>query len=230
MKRKHYLIALLSITIIIVATLVITSFRSGKVNLEQVKAPQKGEEIAVIKTNYGVMKMRLFPKIAPKAVENFTTQAKKGYYDGKTFYRIKKDYFIHAASPETDKPESIWGKYFEDEFDEKYIHINGAVSLANMGEADTNASEFFIVHNKKVEDDIMQTMEDLEADGDYAKDIVNAYKKLGGVPDYDMKYTVFGQVYEGLEVVDKIADVEVDEQNFPKKDVIIQSIKIEKYK
>ncbi|BCN28873.1 peptidylprolyl isomerase [Anaeromicropila herbilytica] len=227
MKIKKTISLILPLTTIL---LIATSCSSKKVKLEQLKPPSKGEEIVVMKTNYGDIKIRLFPKVAPKAVENFKTQIKRGYYDGKTFYRTKKDYFIQGGSNGDILRDSIWGKYYEDEFDKDYIHIRGSLCNANLGEPDTNGSAFFIVQNKKVEEDLVDTMNDLVDEGAYSKDIANAYKQLGGVPDYDMKYTVFGQVYEGMNTVDKIANVEVDESDKPKKEVVIESAKIEKYK
>ena len=60
--------------------------------LKQLMKPENNEEIAIIKTNHGDIKLRLFPEVAPKAVENFTTHARDGYYDGISFHRIIKDF------------------------------------------------------------------------------------------------------------------------------------------
>ena len=76
--------------------------------LEQLKPPAKGEEIAVIITNHGTIKARLFSEIAPKAVENFKTHAKNGYYDGVTFHRVIKDFMIQG---ETRRYRNGWRKY-----------------------------------------------------------------------------------------------------------------------
>ena len=66
----------------------------GKTQYNQLKAPKKGEKIAIIKTNMGEIKIRLFPEIAPKSVENFTTLAKEQFYDGYTFARVEEDFLI----------------------------------------------------------------------------------------------------------------------------------------
>lgn len=76
---------------------------------------QEGEEIAVITVKgYGEIKVRFFPDEAPKAVENFTTHAKEGYYDGLTFHRVIADFMIQGGDPKGDGTggESIWGEGF----------------------------------------------------------------------------------------------------------------------
>ncbi len=170
-------------------------------NLEQTKAAELGEEIAVIKTNYGDIKLRFFPEVAPKAVENFKTHAKDGYYDGVTFHRVMDDFMIQGGDPQgTGRGgQSIWGASFEDEFHPDYRNIRGALSMANAG-PNTNGSQFFIVQLK------------------------------GGTPWLDGKHTVFGQVFEGMDVVDEIASVKVDGASKPLDPVIMETVKLEEYK
>ena len=149
--------------------------------LEQLQPPAKGEEIAVIKTNYGTIKARLFPEIAPKAVENFKTHAKNGYYDGVTFHRVIPDFMIQGGDPEGTGMggESIWGKAFEDEFDINYRNFRGALSMANGG-PNTNGSQFFIVQNNKVEENIISQMTELGEEKGYPEEVVKAYSKACG--------------------------------------------------
>ena len=105
--------------------------------------------IAEIETNAGVIKIRLFPDDAPKAVENFVTHAKEGYYDGLTFHRVINDFMIQGGDPTGTGMggESIWGAPFEDEFSDYAYNFRGALSMANAG-ANTNGSQFFIVQAK----------------------------------------------------------------------------------
>ncbi|NLX61223.1 MAG: hypothetical protein GXZ06_01660 [Tissierellia bacterium] len=86
-------------------------------------------------TNYGTIKIRLFPEAAPKAVENFKTHAKNGYYKGVTFHRVIDEFMIQGGDPSGNGTggESIWGEPFEDEFHKDYHHIRGALSMANSG-------------------------------------------------------------------------------------------------
>ena len=95
----------------------------------------------------GVIKIKLFPEYAPKAVENFKTHAKNGYYDGLTFHRIINEFMIQGGDPNGDGSggESIWGVPFEDEFSTEVLNYRGAF-MANSG-PNTNGSQFFIVQN-----------------------------------------------------------------------------------
>ena len=198
--------------------------------LEQLQPPAKGEEIAVIKTNYGTIKARLFPEIAPKAVENFKTHAKNGYYDGVTFHRVIPDFMIQGGDPEGTGMggESIWGKAFEDEFDINYRNFRGALSMANGG-PNTNGSQFFIVQNNKVEENIISQMTELGEEKGYPEEVVKAYKELGGAFWLDFKHTVFGQVFEGMDIVDKITAVETDKDDKPLKPVVMKKVEIVNY-
>ena len=102
---------------------------------------------ATMHTSMGDIELTLFPKQAPKAVENFVTHAKNDYYNGLTFHRIIKDFMIQGGDPSGNGSggESIWGQNFEDEFSDSLHHFRGALSMANAG-TDTNGSQFFIVH------------------------------------------------------------------------------------
>ncbi len=116
--------------------------------LKQYEQPQPGSEIATIKTNQGDIQVMFFPQEAPKAVENFITNAKNGYYDGLIFHRVIQDFMIQGGSPGGDGlgGESIWGVPFEDEFSDSLHNFRGALSMANSG-FHSNGSQFFIVQN-----------------------------------------------------------------------------------
>lgn len=101
--------------------------------------------------------------------------------------------------------------------------------MANAG-PNTNGSQFFIVQNSGVEEDIIEQMRELGEEKGYPKAVADAYEELGGAFWLDFKHTVFGQVFEGMDVVDKIAAVEVSENDKPVEDVIIEKIEIVKYK
>ncbi|MDR7870614.1 MAG: peptidylprolyl isomerase [Tissierellaceae bacterium] len=200
-------------------------------NLEQLNPPKQGEEIAVMKTNHGDIKIRLFPEVAPKAVENLITHAKDGYYDGVTFHRVLNEFMIQGGDPEgTGRGgKSIWGSSFEDEFDINYHNIRGALSMANAG-ANTNGSQFFIVQKTEVDQGFIDQMKSIGEEGGFPEVVVKAYQELGGTPWLDYKHTVFGQVFEGMDVVDEIAGVKVDSQGKPAEPVIIDTIEIIEYK
>lgn len=199
--------------------------------LNQTKAPEIGEEIAVIKTNHGDIKVRLFPEASPKAVENFKTHAQNGYYDGVTFHRVMKDFMIQGGDPDgTGRGgESIWGRSFEDEFNPEYHNLRGSLSMANSG-PNTNGSQFFIVQKSDVDDGFIGQMRKSGKDGGFSDEVIEAYEKLGGTPWLDFKHAVFGQVFEGMDVVDEIANVKTGANDKPKEDVVMEKIEIVKYK
>lgn len=194
---------------------------------KQVAMPEKGETIAIIHVkNFGDVKVKFFKDAAPKAVENFVTHAKEGYYNGLTFHRIINDFMIQGGDPTGTGAggESIWGKSFEDEFSYDLVPYRGALCMANAGQ-NTNGSQFFI---EQANYDA-NTEKALEEYG-YPKNLLEAYKIYGGSMHLFFRHTVFGQVIEGMDVVDKVAAVETDkETGKPVNPVIIESIEITEY-
>lgn len=194
---------------------------------KQIRKIQSGDIVATMKTTLGDIKILLFFDAAPKAVENFTTHAKNGYYTGIIFHRVIPDFMIQGGDPSgTGRGgESIWGRSFEDEFSVDYHNIRGALSMANAGPG-TNGSQFFIVQAKEVDDGLIAQMEQL-SDRGFPTECVEDYKKLGGTPWLDYKHTVFGQVVEGMDVVDAIASVKTGYADKPVEDVVILGIETE---
>lgn len=208
--------------------------------LPQLSPLEKGETIATMHTNYGDIKFRFFPEYAPKAVENFITHAKEGYYNNVTFHRVINDFMIQGGDPTATGAggESIWGTDFENEVTPELRHFRGALCMANRGVDPSNGSQFYIVQNEDASDFVNsinevsnQTISDTNITyGElYPANVLNAYNELGGYPSLDFGYTVFGQVIEGMEIVDKIAAVETDESDKPVNDVIITGIDISAY-
>lgn len=191
----------------------------------QLSTPQKGDTLAVMHTNMGDIKIKLFPEKAPKTVENFVTHSKNGYYNGLKFHRVINDFMIQGGDPRGNGTggESIWGGSFPDEFDPELHNLRGALSMANSG-PNTNGSQFFIVQAREVPANMLEQMRDLEDNG-FPADITAAYAELGGTPWLDFRHTVFGQVTEGMDVVDAIAAVETV-NDVPRSDVIIESIEV----
>lgn len=180
------------------------------------------EVLVEMETTMGMIKIKLFPKYAPKTVENFITHSKNGYYDGVIFHRVIKDFMIQGGDPTgTGRGgESIYGDKFEDEFSKSLYNIRGALSMANAG-ADTNGSQFFIVQNSQIDED---SKEYIDANN-YPQEIRDAYQK-GGTPWLDGKHTVFGQVIQGMDIVDNIANTKTGAQDKPVEDVKINKITV----
>ncbi len=195
----------------------------------QTSKPQSGDTVAVLKTNMGDIFIKLFPEYASKTVENFTQHAKNGYYNGLIFHRVIKDFMIQGGDPTGTGMggESIWGAAFEDEFSEKLHNIRGALSMANAG-PNTNGSQFFIVQASSCPANMLSEMESLENRG-FPKESLEDYKALGGTPWLDFRHSVFGQVYDGMDVVDAIAAVQVGAQDKPVNDVIINTVEIKSF-
>lgn len=190
-----------------------------QVDLENVEGP-----VAIIKTNRGDMKMKLFPEHAPKTVANFVALAKDGYYDGIIFHRIIPEFMIQGGDPTGTGMggQSIYGDSFEDEFSEELYNVRGALSMANAG-PNTNGSQFFIVQNSK----IPYAQKELERGG-WPKPIAELYAAKGGTPHLDRRHTVFGQIMDdaSYKVLDEIANVETGAQDRPVEDVVIETIEV----
>ncbi|SIT92068.1 peptidylprolyl isomerase [Edaphobacillus lindanitolerans] len=183
----------------------------------------ESEALAVIHTNHGPVKVKLFREQAPKTVENFLTHAENGYYDGIIFHRVIKDFMIQGGDPTGTGMggESIYGSTFEDEFSPELFNLRGALSMANAGPG-TNGSQFFIVQMKEIPANMISQLEG----AGFPAEIIEAYKENGGTPWLDQRHTVFGQVIEGMDNVDEIAAVKTKGQDKPAEDVVIESIEI----
>jgi peptidyl-prolyl cis-trans isomerase B (cyclophilin B) len=183
----------------------------------------ENEKIIQMNTSMGSMTIKLFPEHAPKAVENFITHSKNHYYDGIIFHRVIKDFMIQGGDPTgTGRGgQSIYGEPFEDEFSRELFHLRGALSMANAG-PNTNGSQFFIVQNSQMDPGMRGQMER----AGFPAEIVEAYMERGGTPHLDFRHTVFGQVIEGMDVVDKIAGAKTGMGDKPVEDITIESIDI----
>jgi len=192
---------------------------------KQMAKPEKGEEIAIIHVkDYGQIKVKFFNDVAPKAVENFITHAKDGYYNGVIFHRVINEFMIQGGDPEgTGRGgESIWGKGFGEEFSYELVPYRGTLCMASKGVGSSSlGSQFFITqanHDNLMELQLKQ--------GGYPEGLIEQYKAYGGAMHLYLQYTIFGQVFEGMEIVDKIAKVETNSDDKPNKDVVIEKIEV----
>lgn len=253
-----------------------------------------GDKIAVIEfKDYGTVKAKLFPDIAPVGVENFIKLAEQGYYDGLKIHRVIQDTYIQGGSLNGDGTGGTAAYVGEDaaknattfpiEVSEKARNFYGALGYAADAYGN-NSVQFYIVSNKTPADTSKISAEKVQAKADeLASKLANEsvaestpegtaeaaetdnsdtklltyqqtyysnnasfikkngaeaaekYKKVGGLYQIDGGYTVFGQVYEGFDVIDKINAVDVTtnasgEKSMPIQDVIISSVTIETYK
>lgn len=224
---------------------------AGGAEILQAQMPAEGDEIAVITTSEGDITLRFFPEEAPKAVENFKTLAKDGYYDGVVFHRVIEDFMIQTGDPTGTGMggESCWGEPFEDEISEKLHFYRGAVAMANAG-ADTNGSQFFIVQQESVLEEALDALQEARDSNEgelgltlhdeyftfdqlFPDAVLAYYREQGGSAHLEYAFgathTIFAQVVDGMDVVDKIAAAETDESDKPLEEITIQSIAFTDY-
>lgn len=194
--------------------------------LKQLAKPTIKDTVAVMHTTMGDITILLFPEVAPKAVENFVTHARDGYYNGIIFHRVIKDFMIQGGDPTGTGMggESIWGRSFKDEFSPLLHNYRGALCMANAG-PNTNGSQFFIVQADTVPANMLEQMKEMP--DSFPPECREAYEKLGGTPWLDYRHSVFGQVVEGMEVVDAIANAETGEGDKPLEDISVIGIDIQ---
>ncbi|MDR2789644.1 MAG: peptidylprolyl isomerase [Campylobacteraceae bacterium] len=151
----------------------------------------QADDIVVLETNSGNITLKLYPKVAPKACENFISLVKNGYYEGVTFHRVIKNFMIQGGDPTGTGAggTSIWNKPFEDEFSPYTLfEKKGLLAMANAGK-NTNGSQFFITTVL--------------------------------TPWLNGHHTIFGEVIEGMDIVTKIENSAVDTNSKPIKPQII---------
>ncbi|WP_299704724.1 peptidylprolyl isomerase [uncultured Pontibacter sp.] len=173
------------------------------------KAPKGKDQLVTISTPMGEMKLVLFDD-TPLHKENFLKLAREGYYDGTTFHRVIDGFMIQGGDPNTKDSDPSNdgggnpGYTVPAEINPKYKHVRGAVAAARLGDQvnpkkESSGSQFYIVENHQ------------------------------GTPQLDEAYTVYGQVVDGLDVIDKIAEQPVGGRNRPLSDIRM-TVKVENIK
>ncbi len=182
-------------------------------------AAENPEDEVIIATDYGTMKLKLY-KETPLHRANFIKLIKEGHYEGAEFYRIFYQFMIQAGKPKDQLDYMI-----PSEFNTKYIHKKGALSMARQDEDNpelqSSSTEFFIVHGAPYADYQVE-IEEENLKLKLTPEQKQIYIKEGGYMSLDQQYTVFGEVTEGIDVVDKIASVKVYEQDKPMKKIPIE--------
>ncbi len=183
----------------------------------------------ILSTPHGDIKMVLYNE-TPQHRDNFIKLVKEEFFNGTLFHRVIKDFMIQGGDPESKnaKPGQRLGNggpgyTIPAEFNNKFIHKKGALSAARMGDGvnpkkESSGSQFYIVQGKK------STKQELESIGrrngiTYTEEQIKTYETVGGTPFLDMNYTVFGEVIEGFDVIDKIAAVQKDRGDRPVEDI-----------
>lgn len=193
----------------------------------------------VIETTQGKMIVVLYDN-TPFHCENFIKLVNDGFYNGQLFHRVINNFMIQAGDPQTKNAEpgvrygSGGPSYtIPAEFVPEYYHRKGALSAARQGDnvnpqKESSGSQFYIVQGKKLSDAELDAFEQRGMHIKFTPEQREIYKTLGGTPHLDYSYTVFGEVIEGLDVIDKIAAQQTDANDRPVVDVKINKMYISK--
>lgn len=174
------------------------------------------ETEVIIETSFGNMRVRLYED-TPLHRANFIKNIKEGIYEDAEFYRIYYQFMIQAGIYPKELNYTIPA-----EFDKKYIHKKGALAMARSDENNPNlessSTEFFIVHGSPYKDyQVEQEVENLGLT--LTPEQKQTYMTSGGYMSLDQQYTTFGEVIDGLDVIDKIAAVKVYNEDKPLKKI-----------
>ncbi|MBX2958948.1 MAG: peptidylprolyl isomerase [Flavobacteriales bacterium] len=197
------------------------------------KAPKTS--LILISTSFGDIKISLYNE-TPKHRDNFIKLVKEGTLDGTLFHRVIKDFMIQGGDPDSKNAvagatlgEGGLGYTIPAEFVPSLIHKKGVLAAAREGDAvnpekASSSCQFYLVQGRKfTREEIDKMLKGKNARRDakitYTDEQYKTYETIGGTPHLDMDYTVFGEVIEGLDVIDKIAEVKKDKRDRPLEDI-----------
>ena len=195
----------------------------------QAQKTTEKETVVVIETSIGTIKAKLYND-TPKHRDNFIKLINEGWYNGSPFHRVIKDFMIQGGQNADGRLDP--GYTIPAEITSNHFHKKGVLAAARMPDQvnpkkESSGSQFYIVQGKKYDENWLDMFENRTGKVFSARQR-QAYQTVGGSPHLDGDYTVFGEVIEGLEVVDKIAAVKTGGQDVPITPVTIKSITIEK--
>ncbi len=188
------------------------------------------ERLIKIETTLGNMVIKLYDE-TPKHRDNMLKLIEEDFYDGQLFHRVIKDFMVQGGDPHSVNAEKgqrlgIGGPGYTlpAEFNEHLIHKKGALAAARQGDREnpekrSSGSQFYIVQGRVY---TPQELNNMVKRGlaTFSSDVAEIYTSSGGTPHLDGSYTLFGEVIEGLEVLDRIATIQTDSYNRPLEDVV----------
>ncbi len=188
--------------------------------------PKEKRHTLEITTDYGVIRVMLYNE-TPQHRDNILKLVNEHFYDSTLFHRVIKDFMIQGGDPQSKHAaarqmlgEGDVGYTIPAEFSPKLYHKKGVIAAARDDNPEKRSSgcQFYIVEGKPATDAELDGVE--KSTGvKYSVEQRELYKSIGGTPRLDQNYTVYGEVYEGLSVVDSIAHVPTDRSDRPVKDV-----------
>ncbi len=187
------------------------------------------ETVVVINTSMGTIKAKLYND-TPLHRDNFLKLVKEGWYNGSPFHRVIKEFMIQGGQNADGRLDP--GYTIPAEIKSNHFHVKGALAAARQGDQvnpkkASSGSQFYIVQGKKFDENWLNMYENRTGKVFSARQR-QAYQTVGGSPHLDGEYTIFGEVIEGLDVVDKIANVKTGNMDVPVEPVTIISVTVDK--
>lgn len=162
---------------------------------------EKNPIVTIETATGGIIKIELYPEIAPNTVNNFISLVKKGYYNGLIFHRVIKGFMIQGGCPDGTgmggPGYQIHGEFSMNGFDNNLKHTEGVISMARSQMPNSAGSQFFIMHKNS--------------------------------PHLDGSYAAFGKVIEGMDVVNEIADTKTDYSDRPTTDQVMKTVTVDTF-
>lgn len=190
-------------------------------------ACHKRQTIVRIETKFGDIRVRLYDE-TPLHRDNFLKLARSGFYDSLLFHRVIRDFVIQGGDPTSKHaaPGVLLGGGeigYTIPSEIRFPHVRGALSAARKSDAHnpqraSDGSQFYIVQGQRHTDASLDELERVMGIK-FSPEWRARYKAVGGTPQLDGQYTVFGEVVSGMEVVDRIAAVPRDANDRPLEDI-----------
>lgn len=219
------------LTLLITALILTTACQRSVAQTNNAKVDNNKTPMVEMVTNMGTLKIKLYDN-TPQHRDNFIKLVEQGFYDSVLFHRIIPSFMIQGGDPDSKgapagKMLGMGGPGYTvpAEFVDNNIHVKGALAAARMGDQmnptkASSGSQFYIVQGQSLVDSQLDQIEQMKKIK-YTEEQRKAYKEKGGTPFLDRDYTVFGELVEGFDVLDKIAVVARDRGDRPTQDVMI---------
>lgn len=180
----------------------------------------KPETLIVIHTKFGDITAKLYND-TPVHRDNFIKLVKEGWYNGSPFHRVINGFMIQGGSNKDGRTDP--GYTLPAEILPNHFHKKGALAAARMGdkvnpEKRSSGSQFYIVQGQRVTDQYLNAVS-AKTGHIFTKEQRQVYKTIGGTPHLDGAYTVFGEVLDGFDVIDKIAAVKTNAGDKPLEEI-----------
>jgi len=185
------------------------------------------EAVYLIKTSLGNIKIKLYNE-TPGHRDNFAKLVKGGFYNGSIFHRVINQFMIQGGGAKNGTEDV--GYTIPAEINSKFMHKKGALAAARMPDQvnpnkESSGSQFYIVQGRKFTDAELDELEK-RLNRKFTAEEREAYKTVGGTPHLDGAYTIFGEVIDGMDVIDKIAAVKTGAANKPVEDIKMEIVEV----